>query len=439
MQIKNITRGIVLILIGIGLFAYYDQRIKPESEAQKLLRQAQIMSERDDKKTLNKSFEIFTKIIADYPGTKSAIESYFSIGMLYEKLGFYRLANIKYSYILKSKSYLLDEEIERKTITRMAHLKILKNYSDEGVNKLLEVLNNTNNRESRSRIYSELGFTLLKANNYKKALHFFVLAIREDGNNEEALLGKARALKKKGSDMLAFNEYDKFLQQFGSVSTYTVDVKNSYQKQAYLSGLKFYRLKKYKKAIKVLKRVLKNFNSEKISENTLYWIGESYFSTKEYKKSINYFSKTLNNNYYHKDEDARLKKGYSYFMLRNYKLAAKEFDIYNHFYKNGKYAHVASKWKDICVKEMQYINRNKNINDNAEENTQYDNQEFDYDDDKTENITKSQTYQDNLKIVKEKENLKLDNNIVFDNDEVSGVEDTNNKKYNIKLDNLAEI
>lgn len=345
--------GVIMIFMGIGLFAYYDSFVKPEREARELIVEGKMSYERGTAESVNKAIDIFTKVIAKYPKTESAFEAYYYIAQGYEKLNLNRLAYLKYIYLLKNNSKIA-AETEQEIKARVARLKIMKRYDEEGIHQLLGLLNYTDNKDFRSKIYTELGHTYLKRGEYASSKRMFDLALAENGSNEEAILGKARTYKRMGKDTQAYELYDHFLKYYSNFSYYTGDVTKSYDRQLYDSGINNYRRGRYYPAIEYFRKYLNQFPDSYKSENSLYWIGESYFELKQYDNAVSYFKRTLSNGYYHKDQDAMIKTGYSYFMAKNYDLAAREFQSYLDTYPNGKYAVKAKQWKDMSAKEMLY-------------------------------------------------------------------------------------
>ena len=345
--------GIILIFMGVGLFAYYDSFIKPEREARELIVEAKMSYERGTGESINKAIDIFTRIIAKYPKTDSAFEAYYYIAQGYEKLNLNRLAYLKYIYLLKNNSSI-PAETEQEIKARVARLKIMNRYDEEGIHQLLGLLNYTDNKDFRSRVYTELGHTYLKRGEFSNSKRMFDLALAENGNNEEAILGKARVYKRMGKDAQAYELYDHFLKYYSNFSYYTGDVTRSYDRQLYDSGLNNYRKGRYYPAIEYFRKYLNQFPDSSKSENSLYWIGESYFALKQYDTAISYFKRVLSNGYYHKDQDAMIKTGYAYFMAKNFDLASREFQSYLDTYPNGKYVSKARQWMDMSTKEMLY-------------------------------------------------------------------------------------
>ncbi|MCL1834039.1 MAG: tetratricopeptide repeat protein, partial [Leptospirales bacterium] len=228
---KWIIVGMIFILMGIGLLIYYDYVEKPKIEAKIISKAAQELFvegfeiyHRGDKESINKAIDIFIKIIAKYPDTDASIKSYFYIAEAYEKLNLNRQAYLKYVTLINNIEKI-PPEMEKEIAVRIARLSVKNKSGEEGIRSLLSLLQNNDNQDFRSRIYTELGHTYLKAGDLQKAKRMFDLAISERSDNEEAILGKARTLKRLGKEGEAYELYDNFLKSYGSFSNYTKDVK----------------------------------------------------------------------------------------------------------------------------------------------------------------------------------------------------------------------
>lgn len=366
MRLKIIV-GTVLVALGIGLFMYYEFYRKPAVEAREMMTEGKMIFERGDRESINQAINIFTKVIARFPSSRVLPEAYFFIGQSYEKIGLNRLAYLKYSYLLKNRPPYLSEDLRKEVIIRMAHLQVLKQYNEEGINQLFGLLQGNYNKEFRSRIYSELGYTYLKLGEVQRANRMFDIALSEYGSNEEALVGKARTRKRLGYDSDAYDLYDHFLKYYGEVSQYTGDVRSAYRDQAYRSGLSAFRGGNYSGAIAYFSRILEHFPGDRLTENALYWTGESYFARRHFNTAIGYFNRTLENSYYHKDQDAQIKKGYAYFLSKRFDLAAREFQTYLKNWPDGRHAATARKWKNMSTKELLYRIDEKNAPDVSDE------------------------------------------------------------------------
>lgn len=345
--------GILLILVGIGIYIYYDYSVKPEREAREYLVEGQIAFERGSKESINNSINLFSRVISRYPRTKAASDAYYYIGQSYEKLGLNRLAYLKYVYILKSGTGL-SRDFMNEIRTRIARLNISKEYTEEGVSQLLGMLGTTDDRDLRSRIYTELGHAYLRTNDYGKSRKMFDIALTENGSNEEAIIGKARSYKRLGQDDKAYDLYEQFLKYYGSFSHFSKDIWHSYLEQVFASGMQNYKAGRYNPAISYFKRLLRYFPGTARTEDAYFWIGESYYALQQYDAAVNYFNLALTNTFTHKNEEARMKKGYSYFMAKRFDLAAREFQLYMNDYPQGRFYSTARKWNSMSSKEIMY-------------------------------------------------------------------------------------
>ncbi len=348
--------AIILITSGIGSAIYYVRVEKPKmrsNQAYELLVEGKLIFERGDRQALNSAINLFSKVIAKYPDTTASSEAYYFIAQSYEKLGLNRLAYLKYIYIIKT-GHALPDSLTKEIRTRIARLKIMKFHTEEGVHQLLGQLTDSENRDFRSRVYTELGHTYLKQGNYKKSRRMFDIALKENGSNEEAILGKARSFKRIGQDEKAYDMYEYFLKYYGNFSHYSADTRKAYQRQLYTSALNAFRKGDYYRSIRHFQRLLRFFPGIQRSENALYWIGENYFALKKYTSAISYYGRTLSNGYTHKDQDARIKRGYSYFMTKRFDLAAREFQRYLKDYPQGRHVKTAKEWKDTSTREILY-------------------------------------------------------------------------------------
>ena len=389
------------ILIGIGLLIYYDYAAKSgrevkiaSKEAQELFVEGYEIFQRDDKESINKAIDIFTKIIAKYPDTDAGIKSYFHIAEAYEKLNLNRQAYLKYVTLINNRDKI-PSEMEKEITARIARLNIMKQYNEEGIHSLLSLLQNNFNKDFRSRIYTELGHTYLKIAELQKAKNMFDFALAEKNDNEDAILGKARTLKRLGRDMEAYDLYDHFLKYYGNFSNYTKDVSSSYEKQLYESGLNEYKKGKYTSAIVFFKKYISQFPNNQRAGNSLYMLGESYFSLNQYDTAISYFKRVIASGFREKDQEAAIKIGHSYFMSKNFTLAAREFQSYIENYPNGKYIARARQWKEMSTQESIY---------------RYKKMDTDFDDDEDSDITPN-------KGVKSGENNKSNKNISYGSDD----------------------
>jgi TolA-binding protein len=182
----------------------------------------------------------------------------------------------------------------------------------------------------------------------------FDIALNENGSNEEALLGKALVFRQLGEDNKAYDLYEYFLKFFGAFSSYSNDVRASYLTQVYESGMAAYRRGEHRRSIGFFERLLNFFPVSDKTVSSLYWIGENHYSLKNYNTALTYFRRVLAHNINTRDEDARIKSGYSYFMMRRFDLAAREFQIYMRSYPKGRHIVTARRWHDMSIRELEF-------------------------------------------------------------------------------------
>jgi len=358
---KVISIGITFITLGLGFLMYFYINVhKPGQDAKLLLTKGISVYEMGDRRSINKAIELFREVIVNdrYEDTDSRIHALYHMAYCLEKLHQYQLAYFKYVSLLQLNNRISPKMINEIKV-RLAHLKLKYEYSEEGLHQLYSLLNNSTDKKFRSRVYSEIGLSYLRGKKYTKALKMFTFALYEFGENEEAMIGKARTYKHLGRYNDAFDSYEKFLKFFGVRSAYALSVRRTYIREVYGRGIYLHQQGRYSSSIRFFHRLLNFYPHIRLSENSLYWIGESYFKKKNYITALRYFGRTLSNNYSHKNQAARIKRGYCYFMMKNYDLAAREFQIYLNHYPRGRYRHTARQWKKMTKKEIIYrLNKN---------------------------------------------------------------------------------
>jgi len=188
----------------------------------------------------------------------------------------------------------------------------------------------------------------------------------------------------------------------GDFSPYAQDVRKAYLSQLYDCSLSYFRSGKYSSSVAASRRLLANFPQSKLSENSYYWAGEGYYALGNYKNAVVYFTKALSNSYYHKDEDSLIKRGHSYFSMKSYLSAVKDYNRYMEQYRNGKYFSIASKWKEQALAEIAQKEHSEKLGADSYENKpdapkdekmSYDS-EVDCDEAESENDYSSETFED---------------------------------------------
>jgi len=355
MKPRSIFAGALLIALGLVFLSYYEAVYKPNKDAGRLLREARMIHERGDKESLKAALDLATSLVASYPDSKYVPDATFLIADTYERTGLYRLAYLKYSYIAKDARLAKRPDLASEVGARLGVLKIKRNYSEEGIAQLINLVASSTDPNFRSRVYTEIGYARIKLEKYNDAENAFLLALREDPENEEALLGKSRALARQGKSDEAQSGYDTFIKKKGDASLYSKDVKRLQGVQLYNTALDEVRGGRYSAGRAHFREFIRQYPSSRYVENAYYWIGESYYAIRHYGSALTWFNKALSNRWHHKDEDAKIKLGYAYYMQAKYDLAAREFNSYLAKYPSGRYRDVARRWKESSSREI--INR----------------------------------------------------------------------------------
>ena len=299
-----IFMGIFLILCGGLLLSFYFIKVYPEQSARKLLVQGITLYERGDKDSVNKALDVLTELVAKYEQTNTARSGYYYMGLCYENLGLNKLASEKYNFIFQNYQDL-PLKTKHELQIKLSRMKILRQQTEEGVDQLLALINNSSDRKFRSRIYTELGHAYLQLRKYEKADRMFEIALNEDGNNQDAILGKALTFRSMGYHNKAYDMYERYLKFHGYFNTYTKNLRKKFLAQVANSGYRSFKKGEYSNSIAYYNRLLRNFPENAKTEEAFYWIGHSYLALGKYNTAITYFNKVLANGYSYLNQNTK--------------------------------------------------------------------------------------------------------------------------------------
>lgn len=362
MRIATLASGIVFILLGILSIVFYEQYWSPQHKAETMLREAVLIAERKTPQATNESLKILTSLYAQYRELDIANRALLHISMAYENMGLNESALEKYQYLQNNPRGL--SENERNLISkRIAHIQILRNYSDEAVSQLYQLLSKSTDLKFRSQVYTELGMLYYKSGEFKKSLNSFEIAEKEYGHNRNASLGKAKVLKKMGRHDEAFQVYQRFLGHNFSQSDQFKDVIYSFRTDAFSLGRESFNQKHYWQAIKYFRMVLEKFPHSREAARSEFYLGESYFKLGRFYPAIRFFKRIAGREKDSKIDDALFRLGESYFELKKFEIAAKYFNDILVKFPGSNYASMAKDWKDQCENEI--IRRMKSSMNNS--------------------------------------------------------------------------
>ena len=115
--------------------------------------------------------------------------------------------------------------------------------------------------------------------------------------------------------------------------------------EAYKKALDTCLNRKFKPAIELFNSFMNRFPDSKLTENCRYWIAQSYFSMGYYETAIEGFKAVINDKRFtHKDDDASIMTGISYYKLGKHDEALNEFRNFVQFYPSSEYRKIVDRW-----------------------------------------------------------------------------------------------
>jgi len=327
--------GAIVFTIGAGVFFIEKEYVAGDKVARIKLEQGKMQLERFDEDGLRKGIDLLTAVIAEFPESSYALEARYYMAEGYERLNMRDVALGKYKKLAEMP---VKDALKIKVRFKIAKLQIMRNYSDEGMNQLLQLLNQTQDKSLRSEIYLEIGKYYQRRSYAKDARRNYENALVENPENREAraALGMGEA------------DYQNSVALHGVLEKETLpeakSEKSVPQNRGDINaGVQAFNSGKFDTAIKLLAPFANLNNSD--AEEALYYIGNSYLKLKQYKNAIHNFNKAVGNSPKERDEVSYIKKGEAYYLNHQYERALKVFAFARSHYPNGKYAQIARDWE----------------------------------------------------------------------------------------------
>ncbi len=99
------------------------------------------------------------------------------------------------------------------------------------------------------------------------------------------------------------------------------------------------------KAIEEFQHIIEYFPDSKLAENCRYWIAQSYFGMKDYPSAAAWFNAVINDrSYTHKDDDAAIMLGITYYNMNDSDKALVEFQRFILNYPGSEYTSKVKSW-----------------------------------------------------------------------------------------------
>jgi predicted negative regulator of RcsB-dependent stress response len=183
MKSATVWIGAVIFTIGAGVFFIEREYVSGNKAASTRLEQGKLQLERFDEDGLRKGIDDLTAVVAQFPESSYAREARYHLAEAYERLGMRDVALGKYK---KLSEMPLTDELKTRVRFKIAKLQIMRNYSDEGMNQLLQLLNVTSDKSLRAEIYLEIGKYYQRKGLTADAKRNFQNALTENPDNREA-------------------------------------------------------------------------------------------------------------------------------------------------------------------------------------------------------------------------------------------------------------
>jgi TolA-binding protein len=336
MRSLTVWIGAIIFTIGAGVFLIEREYISGDKIARVRLEQGKLQLERFDEDGLRKGIDELTAVVANYPESVYAREARYYLAEAYERLGIRDVALGKYKRLAEMP---LSDELKARVRFKIAKLQIMRNYSDEGMNQLLNLLNSTSDKLLRSEIYLEIGKYYQRKGLEKDARRNYENALVENPENREAraALGMTDADYK--NSVALHGILDK-----QEVPAGEKKVEPAERKFDLNPGIQAFTQGDYHRAIELLLPAAKSNAPE--SEDALYYVGNAYLKLKNYRKAVYYLNQAVSNSYRNRDEAAYIKKGEAYYLNNQLERAAHVFNFVRTRYPNGKYAQIAADWEN---------------------------------------------------------------------------------------------
>lgn len=341
MRSITIWVGAIVFTIGAGVFLIEREYISGNKAAKVRLEQGKLQLERFDEDGLRKGIDDLTAVVAQFPESVHAREARYFLAEAYERLGMRDVALGKYKKLLEMQ---MPDDLRTRARFKIAKLQIMRNYSDEGMNQLLQLLNTTADRQLRCEIYLEIAKYYHRKGLTKDARRNFENALTENPDNREAraALGYTPDADYKNSVALTgiFDKDEAPVQPAKKTEQKEKEVPRKYDVSA---GVQAFMAGDYHRAVRLLSAAANSAGRE--SEEALYYLGNAYLKLKQYRNAVHFLNKAVSNKFTERDEASYIKKGEAYYLNNQFDRARRVFNYVRTHYPNGKYAQIAQDWE----------------------------------------------------------------------------------------------
>ncbi len=344
MKSVTVWIGAVIFTIGAGVFFIEREYVSGDKAARTRLEQGKLQLERFDEDGLRKGIDDLTAVVAQFPESIYAREARYHLAEAYERLGMRDVALGKYK---KLGEMPLSDDLKMRVRFKIAKLQIMRNYSDEGMNQLLQLLNTTSDKGLRAEIYLEIGKYYQRKGMQADARRNFQNALTENPDNREARAASGLSDPEYGNSVALHGILDKKADplpgEHGDTDKKAASKGQPVNHGDLRAGVQAFVSGDYQKAVRLLAGPAASDQPE--SEEALYYLGNSYLKLKQYRNAVHFLNKAVGNKYRDRDEASYIKKGEAYYLNNQYQRAMHVFGFVSRHYPNGKYAQIAADWE----------------------------------------------------------------------------------------------
>jgi TolA-binding protein len=224
-------------------------------------------------------------------------------------------------------------------------------FSDESLEVYLHKLYmETADPEQKDAIITQIGYLKLFRDDLNGAMTHF-----QRGRSELARLGIARVYALRNMYWKAISIYEDMLEHRSFAnSEYYEDIKDAFQKQTYAYARRWMSNGDFDHAYFYFRKIVNFFPNSIYGEASLFWIGEIFYTRRNWASALRYYNLVLSNGCNTKDADAQFKKGMTYFQMRQYAEAIRNFQVVIDYHKDSAYLERARQWISMSERELLY-------------------------------------------------------------------------------------
>ncbi len=345
--------GGVAVLFAAGGIGWSAEELAAQrrSEAYVDLREADEYLRQNSRESARAASVIFNRVLARNIAPDINDVATYGLAVALEKMDD-RQAALEYYRELKERG-VDDLALADRVDYSLGKLLLYIDHEEEGSSLLKTLLARTKDKRLKSKIHAAFGHFALRKGQRNRAEANFRIALKYDPENLQAERGRAAALKGQGRAWEAYKHYDDYLVGNGNLDPKEKqELSSDLRRDAYSRGIAAYRQGRYHDAAGYLNRALRTSGDARITEKSLFWLGESYAGAGQDDKALSYYDRTLKNADSTYDQAALVKKGILLEKKGNLEEAGAAFQRAVEDYPGGRYTDRALEWRQEVLAQL---------------------------------------------------------------------------------------